>query len=182
MSVVLTVLDILGEDQWMMGTIPDRSKPTSSLHSRISNFLTGDKAQAAFHSAASKAFNVVKNNHKAVLKGALAVTLHHFAEEHGLAGAIPSDLEDHVHHQISHVAQTLSVTKDMAHHMLTHAVGKLKAARGITEETQDELDRALIELHKMLKKLEPHYRAGKQDRGGNNNAVQSTPRPIQRNN
>ena len=45
--------------------------------------------------------------------------------------------------------------------MMTHAVGQLKMARGLAEEKDDALDSALIELHKILKKIEPHYRDNK---------------------
>jgi hypothetical protein len=130
------------------------------IGSKIGNFLAGDKAQAAFQSAASKAFNVVKDNHKAVLGAAVHLALHHVMS-HELGVVAPQDLEDGIHAQIHHLANNLSVSAGMAHRMMTHAVGQLKAARGLAEEKDDELDAALFKLHKILKKIEPHYRDNK---------------------
>jgi hypothetical protein len=155
MSYVLNTLDMIGQSPV--------DELFSDFKSRVNNFVNGDKAQAAFHSAAGKAFNVVKTHHKAVLKAAVAVALHHVTHEHGIGGAIPADLEDHVHHQIKHIATTLGVTKDIAHHMMTHAVGQLKSLRGLEEQAKnkskdEELDDALIKVHKVLKKIEKQYR------------------------
>ena len=90
------------------------------------------------------------------------IPLHHVTHEHGIGGAIPADLEDHVHHQIKHIATTLGVTKDIAHHMMTHAVGQLKSLRGLDEQTNkgkdEELDDALVKVHRVLKKIEKQYR------------------------
>jgi hypothetical protein len=147
----------------MMGTIRDpddpSDKPKANISSRITSFLGSGKAQSAVHSAASKAFDTVKSSHKHLITTAIAMSLTHVAPHHADVVLNNPDLEDHIHHQIEHLSQNLSVTKSMAHGMLTHAVGKLKEMRGIKEDQDkdDELDSNLIKLHKLLKKLEPHY-------------------------
>jgi hypothetical protein len=47
----------------------------------------------------------------------------------------------------------------MAHGALLHAVGKLRELRGLKEDKtkDDELDRAIVRLHEMLKKIAPKY-------------------------
>jgi hypothetical protein len=153
-NLVEARLSLLDKDQYMFGTIGD--KPSGGLHARISKFVSSDAAKGAFHSAASKAVNVVQNHHKAIIANAVTIGLHHVAH----IDAMPGDVEEHVHHQIEHLGTTLGITKDMAHHVMMHAVEKLKAVRGIKEtvEKDDELDAALSRLHKILKKIEPHYK------------------------
>jgi hypothetical protein len=164
-SLVAARLSALDEDQYMFGTI---GEPKSSLagvssthiRNRINNFVKSDGAKAAFHSAAGKAFDVVREHHKAAIAAAVMLGMRHAAHID-----MPGDLEEHVAHHIEQLGTSLSISKTMAHHMLTHAVGKLKELRGIKEEVEkdDELDASLIRLHKILKKMEPNYKEEPKD-------------------
>jgi hypothetical protein len=158
MSYVLDAMSLLGEDQWMMGTIGDKPKP-SGIHARISDFVNHPKTQEIIHSSANKFMDATKK-HKGLLAFAVTKALSHAADVD-----LPEDLEDQVHHHIEHLATHLSISKTMAHGMLLHTVGKLKEMRGIKEnqDKDDELDSALIRLHKMLKKLEPQYNPPKEE-------------------
>jgi hypothetical protein len=151
MSYVLSVLDFIEKDQYMFGTMGDRPK-SPDIKSRINGFVNG-KGQQAVHSAASKVLGTVKEHHKSVLASAVITGITHAAH----IDIAPGDVETHLHHQIEHLGTSLSISKTLAHAALTHAVGKLKELRGIKEDKDEELDRAIVRLHKILKLIEPHY-------------------------
>jgi hypothetical protein len=154
--VLMLVEARLAEKDWMFNTLPDRTKPSSDIKSRIGSFVGSSQAQGVIHHTASKVLNTVKQHHKHILTTAVAMALTHVAPHHADVVLNP-DIEHSIHHEIEHLGTSLSISKTMAHHALTHAVGKLKELRGIKEDKDDELDHALVRLHKLLKLIEPHY-------------------------
>jgi hypothetical protein len=143
------------EDKWMFNTLPDTSSSSKpDIKSRIGSFVKSDSARQAIHSTATKVMGYAKEHHKAILASAVTAAL-----THGADIDIPNDLEEQLHHHIEHLGTSLSISKTMAHGALLHAVGKLRELRGLKEDKtkDDELDRAIVRLHEMLKKIAPKY-------------------------
>ena len=162
MGNVSHTLSVLGElnrfDEFLGIGPPSIAQPSAGLKSKLNNFIQGDHAQKAFHSAPSKVLKTVHDNHKQILGAAVNTALYHVG---GLD--YPSEVHNAIHHEVVNLGNNLSVASGMAHQMMTHPVGKLRGARGASPAVQEssgdeEIDALLVKLHKVLKDIEPHYR------------------------
>jgi hypothetical protein len=142
---------LLEEQPYTFGTIGPKPK---SFKNRVSDFMHSPSGDQALHSAANKVFDKVHQHHKDILGHAMVASLYHV-----VGTDFPTETADLIHHKVANLSNDLSVTAGRAHQMMSHAVTKLKAFRGLHEcEKDDELDAALHKLHKVLKDLEPRYK------------------------